>query len=393
MCTSSLDDESVIRAIAAEDWEFIDSDTKKFTHGIHRYSGKFIPQIAARAIEILTSKDEIILDPYCGSGTTNLESALLKRRSIGIDLNPLATLIAKVKTTQVEEKQFNEVLSHIRTRILSREQAMTSQVPLFQDNSEHVHFDHCSNGKWQDEWFQKWFNEDILSDLLFLEDLIQDVKLENIQNILKVCFSEILRKSSNAASGYPNIMFDKSLPKRPRPLKPFLRTLKKIEDMVNDLTGTPINDYKPIIITANSTCLPLANNSIDAIVTHPPYIGSIPYAEYGLLSLKWLGYDPKVLDNTLTGGRRQSKDVVERFSSDYCIFMHECYRTLRPGRIAFFMVGNPIVRREIIDLKSITVDFAIQAGFTEVASTKRVGINRRANKMGNEFLLFFRKPS
>ena len=71
-------------------WEFKNSDTQYLSHNIHRYSGKFIPQIAHSAIELLTSPGDVVLDPYLGSGTTALEAMLLGRKCIGVDLNPLA---------------------------------------------------------------------------------------------------------------------------------------------------------------------------------------------------------------------------------------------------------------------------------------------------------------
>ena len=77
-------------AISQIDWQFSDADTKYLTHAIHRYSGKFIPQVARQAIELITAPGDIILDVYVGSGTTLLEAALTGRQSIGIDLSPLA---------------------------------------------------------------------------------------------------------------------------------------------------------------------------------------------------------------------------------------------------------------------------------------------------------------
>ena len=89
--------EGLSTEVLSQSWEYADADTQQLTHNIHRYSGKFIPQIAARAISLLTQPGELVVDPYCGSGTTLLESALLARRAVGVDLNPLAVLIARVK--------------------------------------------------------------------------------------------------------------------------------------------------------------------------------------------------------------------------------------------------------------------------------------------------------
>lgn len=380
---------SVRAAVESSDWEYVDAETQKLTHNVHRYSGKFIPQIAARAIEILSEGGDTILDPYCGSGTTLLEAALLGRNSIGIDLSPLAALIAKVKTTPIEISTLDEQVARLQKVVSEREAHTSETLPLFSSHTWGQPASLEGNEKWNDEWFRKWFNDQVLKDLLFLEEQIQNVADQDIRNLATVAFSDILRKSSNAASGYPNVMFDKRRPERPRPLRPFLRSLIKASEMVRELQGTPLSKHQPEIINAGSTVMPLEDDSVDAIVTHPPYIGSIPYAEYGLLSLKWLGHDPKSLDRALTGGRRQSKDVVERFAADYQLLMKECHRVLKPGKFAFFMVGNPIVKGEKIDLRKMTIDFAESAHLELVAITERVGANRRANKMGSEFLLFF----
>lgn len=380
---------SVRAAVESSDWEYVNAETQCLTHNVHRYSGKFIPQIAARAIEILSKEGDTILDPYCGSGTTLLEAALLGRNSIGIDLSPLAALIAKVKTTPIESSVLGEQVARLQKAVSEREAQTSKPLPLFSSENLEQSADLDENEKWGDEWFRKWFNDQALTDLLFLEAQIQNVADQDIRNLVKVAFSDILRKSSNAASGYPNVMFDKRRPERPRPLRPFLRSLVKASQMVRELQGTTLSKHHPKIINASSTDMPVEDDSVDAIVTHPPYIGSIPYAEYGLLSLKWLGHDPKTLDRALTGGRRQSKDVVERFAADYQIFMKECHRTLKPRKFAFFMVGNPVVKGEKIDLRKMTIDFAESAHLELVATAERVGVNRRANKMGSEFLLFF----
>ena len=100
--------EELIQAINEIDWEFNNSDTQYLSHNIHRYSGKFIPQIARSTIELMTDPEEIVLDPYLGSGTTALEAMLLGRKCIGVDLNPLAILISQVKNTVLSEEKLSQ---------------------------------------------------------------------------------------------------------------------------------------------------------------------------------------------------------------------------------------------------------------------------------------------
>ncbi len=390
---SGPEDSQVIDGAMSDSWEYADADTQHLTHNIHRYSGKFIPQIAGRAISLLTAPGEFVVDPYCGSGTTLVECVLLGRKALGMDLSPLATLIARTKVTPMSAQDLNSLQRELDLALapLNSDEDM----PLFRDSFKRAAFnpemldDQLSN----DEWFSKWFQPKILGELIAIDRAIRKIKDIRKQDIARVAFSDILRKSSNAHSGYPNVMFDKNAPERSSPVKPFLKALVRVCEMVASLGKTNARWQDVRVEQGCATELPLDDCSVDAIVSHPPYIGSIPYAEYGALSLKWLGADPKKLDKELTGGRRQSPNVVERFQEGYGRMLIEASRVLRPGRHAFVMVGNPVVRGKIVDLATMTIDLAQRSGFRLVVRTQRTGVNRRANKMGTEHLLFFRKPA
>ncbi|MBU2068430.1 site-specific DNA-methyltransferase, partial [Patescibacteria group bacterium] len=86
-------------------WAFADKtrkDTAYITHGYHRYPAKFIPQIVSRLIERYTKKGDLVVDPFGGCGTTLVESKVNGRQSIGVDINPVAVLIAKAKKTPIK---------------------------------------------------------------------------------------------------------------------------------------------------------------------------------------------------------------------------------------------------------------------------------------------------
>lgn len=381
----------IMEGVRKESWEYSDADTQHLTHNIHRYSGKFIPQIAQRAISLLTNPGEFVLDPYCGSGTTLVEAVLLGRKALGVDLNPLATLIARTKITQMSSTDLAALQDELA---LALQPLCTHEdMRLFRDSLRTSASHHFQGEEvFKDPWFGRWFQPRILKDLIAIHRAILSVKDTRKQNVAKVAFSDILRKSSNAHSGYPNVMFDKNAPRRTSPAKPFLKSLARVCEMVASLEKTEAHWQNAGVELGCATALPVEDCSVDAIVAHPPYIGSIPYAEYGLLSLKWLGVDPKRLDEQLTGGRRQSAKVVERFRQGYGKMLIEAGRVLRPGRHMFLMVGNPLVRGKPIDLAAMTIDLAQRAGFSLVVRSERAGINRRANKMGAEHLLFFEKP-
>lgn len=381
-----LDITALRQAAASLDWDQHKADTQYLTHAVHRYSGKFIPQIARQALELITYPGETILDPYCGSGTTLLEASLAGRHAIGSDLNPLAVLIAKVKTQHVPRAAIESVQSCMAVALADQDSS-DGQLTLLGTGETP-----SQDARFKDPWFRKWFRDKRLSELIAIKRRI-DALDGPVRDLSLLAFSDILRRVSNAHSGYPNVMFDKSKSSDRSAIRAFLKRLSEVAEAVDSLTTVAQQKHwHTFVMVAEAQQLPIASDSIHGIVTHPPYIGSIPYAEYGMLSLRWLGYDHRILDEKLTGGKRQTRDVVDRFRAGFRGMFGEAYRVLVPGRCMFMLVGSPTVRGRVIDLDVIAREIAEDVGFVLACTVTRRGTNRRANKMKDETGLFFQKP-
>lgn len=382
--------EEIIKKIESIDWEFIDSNTQYLSHNIHRYSGKFIPQIAKSVIELFTEEGDTVFDPYLGSGTTALEAILSKRKSIGVDINPLAILISKVKTSIIQREKLETFRQEL---IASVNSVCGGQISLFSCKYSPLIDKPEDSKRYYDEWNKKWYQEHVLRQLIMIYSVIESVDDLELKQVAQIAFSDILRKSSNASSRYPNVMYDKNHKEKPLPLKSFTDSFC---DLIDKLISTS-NEIKKYNISnevelCNNTHLPYADNCMDAIITHSPYVAAVPYAEYGCLSLEWLGYNSKELDAEITGGKRHRKDVAVRFERDYNLMMEEAYRVLKGDKYAFFMVGNPTANGKVVDLHEMTVRLAKENGFEYIYTATRKGSNRRGNNMGIEYLEFFRKP-
>lgn len=382
--------ETLIRSVQTIDWEFSNADTQYLTHNIHRYSGKFIPQIANTALQLLSRPGEVVFDPYLGSGTTALEAMLSGRGCVGVDLNPLAILISKVKTSVIDARTLQ---TFQRELLASIDHALTPQASLFAPRYQGSFQGFENDARYSDPWNQKWYQDHVLRQLIRIYDVIESVEDLALRQIAQVSFSDILRRSSNASSRYPNVMYDKKAKKKPLPLHSFQEAFRaniaRLSSLSHMFSGRPCPGCR--IALENNISLPLPSGSADAIVTHPPYIAAIPYAEYGCLSLEWLGFDSKRLDAELTGGKRQRKDVVDRFLRDYRLMFAESYRILKPGKFALYMVGNPTANGAVLDLHEKTVECAASQGFRHVCTASRRGSNRRGNQMGEEYLVFLQR--
>ena len=97
--------------------ELTPSQTSYITHSYHRYPAKFIPQLAARVILENSLPGDLVCDPFMGSATTLVEAIVHDRKAYGTDINPVAALIARAKTTPIApvllKKEVEEILSDL----------------------------------------------------------------------------------------------------------------------------------------------------------------------------------------------------------------------------------------------------------------------------------------
>lgn len=75
-----------------------DDPDREHVHGFHTYPARMHPTTAARLVQAVSDGSATLLDPFCGSGTVLVEAMIAGRRAVGVDLNPLAVRLARVKT-------------------------------------------------------------------------------------------------------------------------------------------------------------------------------------------------------------------------------------------------------------------------------------------------------
>ncbi len=387
-------------------WTFRKVDTKEYTHGYHAYPAMMIPQIARTLIEEYSPKGELrtILDPYMGSGTTLVEAALKGVNSIGTDLNPLARLMSKVKTTHYDEglikNQFIEISFHLSFydvgKVLNR------------------NFDRVSN-------YSYWYSEDVLLKLSYLQQLIDEYA--NDSDFFRLILAEIVREVSFTRNGEFKrfrMSEDKIANYNPNPFELFEKKAKR------NIAG--LRAYNEIAHRANVTIcdfnstygIPhniVANGSIDMVVTSPPYGDSrttVAYGQFSRWANEWFGFDnAKSLDNELMGGGKcheikfKSIELAETlaeiqvldekrywevisFLNDYSHSIFNVSNVVRVGGRVCYVVGDRRVKGVQIPLDYFTAEMFEQCGFEHINTIVREIPNKRmpsltspTNKVGN----------
>jgi len=379
-------------------WDFKEADTKEFTHNIHTYPAMMIPQIARRLIYLYGKDAKTILDPFMGSGTSLVESTLVPniKESYGFDLNPLAVLISKVKITPINPEILRKELNRIvnpQNPFFVRE----PKIPIFKN----IDF---------------WFKDKVAEKLAMLKSLIQQIKNEDVKDFFLVVFSETVRRVSNTRnSEFKLYRMDKEKMENYNP--DVFGEFEKIAN--NSIKG--MNEYlkvktdlKPKIkLFSSMNELPIKENSIDLIVTSPPYGDSkttVAYGQFSRLALEWLDYqDVASLDNKLLGGKASKelevkidssalKEIIKRiaakdekrareilsFYEDFDKVVIQLNRVMAKEGHVCFVVGNRTVKGINIPTDKIMSEmFMAHGNYKQVALHQRAIPNKRMPKVNS----------
>lgn len=371
------------------DWELKDANTRYATHGYHPYSAKYIPQIPNYLLQNFSEKNDLILDNFMGSGTTLVESKILGRNAIGVDVNPLACLITKVKTTSLKTSQLKEI-SEISLSIKKDIMYVRGNTTILNFEDRSIEIDEYIIESIHPNIF-KWFHENVIHELFIIKRKIDSLENKDIKDFLLIAFSSILRNVSNTTSGFGNLMINKRAPQKKRIYEKFSAT---VNDMIRTMSrfNEIVTDSNIKIFNHDSRNLGfIGDEAIDFICTHPPYMAAVPYAEYQKLSLWWLGFSQYALERSLIGGQRSRADTPDRFFRDMNAVLVEMKRVLIKKKYCCIIVGNPVYNGKVWKLNDFIKGAAKDLGFILLREISRGKYRSAMGKMKEEFILIFRK--
>lgn len=366
------------------------NDTSYATHGYHRYPAKFIPQLARRCIEEYTQKNEIICDPFMGCGTTLVEALIFGRKCIGVDINPVAWLITKVKITPINpvklkkeiEKTLNDISIYTEAKKKNQKTLLETNIKPIIPENERI-----------DYWFS---NKEIKKELGIILGRINNIRNRDIRNFCLCAFSNILKNTSIWLM--KSIKPTRDLKKIPiSPYKTFRRQINMMlrgNEKLYELIPKYIRDNLKEYATAkkqDTRNLPCDDNSVSLIVTSPPYVTSYEYADLHQLTALWLEYARNVAEfregfigsihkkEFVHGGIKSelAKQEIEELSKkskreseavrDYFFEMQQCfeemYRVLKVKGKTCIVIGNTELKKVPILNAEVFVEIMINLGF------------------------------
>lgn len=368
-------------------WDF-KGTTKSGIHNIGKYPATMVPDMQYQLLSVvskhLNNKNITLLDPFCGSGTTLVIAQELGINSVGIDINPYATLLSFVKTNKYDKADVYNAISTIKSNL---EQGLN--FPIFDFYN-----------------IKKWFRDDIIKSLSQIRHCILLEKSQDIRKFFWICLSEVIFKFSNDRTSTFKLH---ALPKQKinliedKCIEYFIKIIKDNSEHLNYSNTTSSN-----IIYGDSSSI--INNKLkrefDIICTSPPYGDNpttITYGQASILFLKWI--DSKdlscsqellekytTIDKISVGGKKRkiinTKDIkslqdflgkislkkqakVINFFEDYYVSLKCMNKCLAKSGYVIMTVGNRSVDAVRQPLDNITIEILESFGLKLVSKFNR----------------------
>jgi len=417
-------------------WDFKGADTKEYTHCFHIYPAMMIPQIARELIHRYGVEGGLLFDPYCGTGTSLVESRLFGMNAIGTDINPTARMIAKSKNLDYDLESLNQCIDSLLEDL---GQKNASVGPLYETELEYY-----GTEPEYVTWvrLEDWFPKRSISEISYVIEKISQIEYDAARLFLRVALSECLRLVSYQRNGEfklyripaekRNDYYEPLLPKLLDRIERNRRGLDQYHSNIDKKVTIKICDFNTV--QDNGWPHLPSKPSVDLVVTSPPYGDSgttVAYAQFSWLSNVWLGLNdkaPGALDRELMGGRRISVEKfgfkpiddaldsiadedekrsteVMHFYKEYLLSMQNVASQIKSGGHVCYVVGNRIVKGTQLPTEQFTTWAFEKENFEHITTYVREIPNKRmpsknspSNKAGvklstmvNEYIVVCRK--
>jgi hypothetical protein len=347
--------------VASQDQETAES----LTHPVHPYPARMHPATAGRLVEIVmagAARDAVLLDPFCGSGTVLVEARAVGGMAIGVDLNPLAVRLARVKTWTApvpKRKLARELGRQIGGDVLMAGRDARRAGSVSPDLRKPAGFDPNARQK----RIGKWFSPHVRRELEGIAAAIDEVaeREADVAEVLWMALSGILYKVSHRRSDTDPSWVERAI-SRGMAARLFTDRVEMIIAGLEDLART----QGPMPKVYENDARDLASLKLPpamGIVTSPPYAGTYDYAEQHRLRFDFLGIRHRAFEAGELGPRRgflaNSAAATTKWRADLGDAVSAMAGALAPGGMAALVVGDSLAGKAAFadeDVRSVLDD-------------------------------------
>lgn len=343
---------TVLKRLLATDWSFSERAKAPLIEGIHPYPAKFIGDIPRALLDILpVAPGTFVLDPFVGSGTTLVEAQRRGVPCVGIDLNPIACLIARVKTgaaPMLLQESAAAVVANARANKMPKRRTIPN-------------LDH-------------WFKLDVQTAVAAILEEIDELDAVGLKDALRLCLSSILVRVSNQDSDTRYAAVEKSITGA-GVFEAFGAAAGKLAvAMASRSWSTP-----PAHVLNKNTLEVIPSDlpgKVGLVVTSPPYPNAYEYWLYHKYRMWWLGYDPIEVKSQEIGARahffKTNHHTEENFWEQMRGTLSLIDQSLVNEGYACFVIGRSKIHGVVVDNAAIIRTIAESMNFECVAQIERV---------------------
>jgi len=323
------------------------------THQFHTYPARLHPATARILVEFVGREAgrSPIVDPFCGSGTVLVEARASGFRAIGVDLNPLAVLVARAKTWTVNSKKRAELraaATQLSRNVLEAGKAARRSGAETAPHRKPRGFDPNA----RDRRLASWFAPHTRRELELLASLVDDTRDYDgeLADVLLACVSAILYKVSSRTSDTDGTWIPRNVP-RGNVARLFLQRALGLADGLDDMCRASAPIPEVFEHDARKLAEVVAPGSAAGIVTSPPYAGTYDYAEHQRLRFDFLGLRHRAMDEGEIGSRRSfttDHAAYDQWRQALAATLESIATALRPGAFAAIVVGDSLAKRRAI---------------------------------------------
>lgn len=332
-----------------------------YTHTFFPYPAKFPPEPIRDFLSKYSCVGDVILDPFCGSGTVLVEALLNRRNAYGIELNPVAALVSQAKATIYGSQHIQEA-KQVLNELVNVAQRRDSWV---EETVSHDDIPSYKN-------INLWFKPNMLQELTAIRKafLMEGDYYSETKNLLWMAFLKIIVPVSNqdgetryAAIDKPELVNGYAISKMRETVASYIKTLE----------GSSLERMKDVCVHVEKSDADIGlgkvkDSSVDLAITSPPYINTFDYYLYHKHRIFWMNENPQEIRRREIGCHHRIDTMTyDKALAEYSTYMMsvlgKVFAKLKSGKRFVMLIGDGIVKDKVVEADKLITELSAQVGF------------------------------